>query len=407
MSPFDIEALMLVWLVARSCTERRSHESQAHLHRQRLWPRADRMDLAAAVEAACTIGDSHMVVGVARIEPDFVYDHMQPLSDQQRQQYYMWRKVAPQVPAHGNLHFWRARFAAPLDHEHVDSDLYDRRVMRKHLMPTGDKAYSSFGGMRLPRWCDQLPRAAVYLPYGWARLLCHGDISSFCLLNGWPFQNALDLNVVKAAKDFPVQRGTTTQLEPIDQGLFADLAEDLREVAAILPAAAQEELQKLQMWVAIAQDTHDHQLIHNSKGSSTSVQFDIIEQVLLADSLRSDASLKSVLESAARILLPPIVARDVIARLREKRILDKASLSRSRFAVGVALMMFWRDSHAAAMRGRGCIWYLMADSSPQFNRDYQVTIIRRISRSALPSMLDAASELYGLWSLRLQGCNRL
>ena len=39
----------------------------------------------------------------------------------------------------------------------------------------------------------------------------------------------------------------------------------------------------------------------------------------------------------------------------------------------------------------------MTDSSPQFGRNYQVTLLRRIRRIDLPKMLDLSEELYHRW----------
>ena len=125
----------------------------------------------------------------------------------------------------------------------------------------------------------------------------------------------------------------------------------------------------------MSQDTEDAMLLQSSSGRR--VPIDIVEQVLLADALRSDALLRPALASAARILLPPAMAADVIERMTARTILSKSALSRSRCLIDCAFMLRQRDVNLACMtsgegRYRGCVWYLQTDSSPQHHRDYQV-----------------------------------
>ena len=219
-------------------------------------------------------------------------------------------------------------------------------------------------------------------------------ISSFCILGEWPQRRSLQLNLVAQAGQF-----APPFFEPVPGGLlstdmFCDLASDLRRIPSVVPAAAGEELTLLQTWACIAQDTRGSQLVRCSRSEQPA---DLIEQVLLADVLRADTSLHYVLETAARILLPPALARDVVERLKENIIVTKGALSRSRFLIDSAFMLVWRDLNEQALAGRGSAWYLMTDSSPQFGRDYQMTLIRRIRKGALPTMFDAFIELYQLW----------
>eukprot|EP00969_Alexandrium_andersonii_P327635 14478117-Alexandrium_andersonii.AAC.1 len=73
-------------------------------------------------------------------------------------------------------------------------------------------------------------------------------------------------------------------------------------------------------------------------GCKSRANLQVVQQVLLADSLRSDESLRSVLEQCAYALLPAPIAQDTVQQLRDRRVLSKASLSRSRFLVDCAFM---------------------------------------------------------------------
>ena len=86
-------------------------------------------------------------------------------------------------------------------------------------------------------------------------------------------------------------------------------------------------------------------------------------------------------------------------RLSSTKVMNKSRLSRSRFLVDASFMLLWRERLTAALSSpHGSAFFLMTDSSPQFNRDYQVTLLRKVDRVNMPQMLRASTELFHLWS---------
>ena len=267
----------------------------------------------------------------------------------------------------------------------------------KNWMRTTEYSRIFFNSIKTAEWCDGLPEAAVYLPYGFAWLCCQSLIPTFCLPNGWPRPGSLDCDLTAfpsvLCPTMPVPTEAT-----LTAGSYQHLADDLRIVAQSLAAGdgTHQALELLRKWASVAQQTEDQLLpLQPRAGRPTSY----IQQVLLADALRNDAMLQPVLAMCAQVLLPTTMAEDVIQRLQDKKILSKAELSRSRFIIDATYMILWRDLHRGAMRAsRGCTWYMMTDSSPQFGRDYQVLLVRRIDTASLAELYDIAAELCKLWS---------
>ena len=147
----------------------------------------------------------------------------------------------------------------------------------------------------------------------------------------------------------------------------------------------------LREWISVLQNTADSQLpclkIASRKHAATM-------QLILADSLRSDAELRPVMHMVARTILPPGIAAECCAKLGQKEIMSKSQLSRSRLVCDCAYMLLWRVRNADVCN---FAWYGMTDASPQGHREYQVTLLRKIDKAKLGEMFEAASRLYHLW----------
>lgn len=339
-----------------------------------------------------------MVYGIAKISADFVYDRWRTLSAPQSEQYGMWLHLAPDTSMVGRLKFFRVDAAYRLSTPLPAHALIGRRLRHKFWHAVPDYGAALFDSLEdLPPWCSEMPTVAVALPYAFSKLVACGSLTSFGLLRDWPIAEVDRLEPVFDA-DTSVMEVIHERLEPRSCRAVADR---LRGVANQLGSAGVEAQDALYHCRSVLDNNADFHDLRTS-GRPTTDRDKLIYQVLLADILRSDAEMTSAMTFAVRILLPPDEAQVAEAALRQGPVvLDRGSLSRSRFILDSAWSLFWRDDHARALdKPGGAAWYLMTDSSPQFDRDYQVTLLRRISKDALPDMMHAADVLSSMWSLR-------
>ena len=66
------------------------------------------------------------------------------------------------------------------------------------------------------------------------------------------------------------------------------------------------------------------------------------------------------------------------------RLPDKSAMSRFRLSLDVGFML-WRRAfqHSCRQKGQPLVHYLLWDSSPQFDRDYEMVLLESVSRAAL------------------------
>ena len=169
----------------------------------------------------------------------------------------------------------------------------------------------------------------------------------------------------------------------------------MRDIGRILAqSASSEELLGLQQLIARLQNSADALLPACARRNDGT---DEVRQLLLCDALRSSYDMRSVLTTCAKIMLPRSHQDEVLKALEEKRrVMCPATLSRSRFLLDGSLMLWWRLDNQKAL-DRGAAFWIMTDSSPQFHRNYQVTLLRRVERSSMAGMWRAARALFFMW----------
>ena len=114
---------------------------------------------------------------------------------------------------------------------------------------------------------------------------------------------------------------------------------------------------------------------------------------LMADLLRTDAKLKHALEIAMRCCLPRVVA-DSIQRILEASdtVPSKASLSRWRFLVDVAYLLYQRDLYS----NDDWIHSMMVDASKQHNRHFELIYFLSVLADKVIEAVRTAKKLVQL-----------
>ena len=125
----------------------------------------------------------------------------------------------------------------------------------------------------------------------------------------------------------------------------------------------------------------------------------LIDSTCLAEDLRSDSSLKSVLKRVCRLIFCQEFATQVVEALDAGKVFDQSELSRGRLTVDVAHMLVWRARNTSEMsQGDGMARYLLIDSSPQYGSDYELLLVKQIKIASLSALWRVTSELLRLWT---------
>ena len=214
-----------------------------------LWPAPRLLGLPAEHEQRDD--EVHRLVAIVQLEPWVQYDQMLALSPSLREQYNMWRQVAPDVDPVGALHFYRVLRRNALPQNMPDEILYGQRVSRRSWMQVPEYAGAYFNSLverGLPDWITGMPRLAAYMPYGFAYMVADGRLSKFALLTNFP----------SSCQHVPLCPARAWAALPPEEGLDAEeVLDDMRDMAELLPRDA---LGKLCRWVAVMQADADAKL---------------------------------------------------------------------------------------------------------------------------------------------------
>ena len=395
---------MLVWLVARPQYERNDVKNDKC--RKVLFPPATLVaGQQRRIYATTHIGQMEneaRVLGIGLVEPQFVYDRYRKLNPLQQEMYDVWLKLSTNLfdgPSGysrslvGDWYYYSVSQAWALLPSVSAERLFGKRGRRLLWREVGEYAAPLFEGLPMkPDWLSQMPSRAVCLPYCWADLLSHGVGHDFALLDKWPSSArsifgwndapekiSFDLDEWAAKKEFGVMTS--------DKHL--EVANTFRGVGKNLTCAYEKQL--VHRAVSAIDNARDRALRAQVRSQLDTSK---VVQVLVADMLRNDSDMREVLKFAARILLPPHELQLVLETLQTQVVFDKARLSRSRFDIDCGLMLWNRDCIRTALSGRGSIFHVMTDSSPQFHRDYQITLTCSMRRDNLAKMAYAADTLH-------------
>ena len=176
--------------------------------------------------------------------------------------------------------------------------------------------------------------------------------------------------------------------EPFSLSQAGDLAAALRVVCAGTEAP-----ETLVPWICRVQ-AFSYSLRTRGLSSSSPPMVDVIEMLLFCDGLKNSDHLKSALAKACKIALPLSVYDAVKDFCKSARVPDKGTLSRLRLTMEVASMLHRRvlnfeRSHADLRYFRFLTW----DSTPQFNRDYQLVQVESVRHDDAAGCLALAFEV--------------
>jgi len=114
----------------------------------------------------------------------------------------------------------------------------------------------------------------------------------------------------------------------------------------------------------------------------------------------SPGDLQEVVRRSCQIVLPPEVYNSIKAIIdqRSDEVPDQFQLSRARLVVDVSLMLYRRCLNYKALVDKvHYAHYLYWDSSPQFGRDYENSLVRSIRQLDLRELFQIYRELRSLW----------
>ena len=120
----------------------------------------------------------------------------------------------------------------------------------------------------------------------------------------------------------------------------------------------------------------------------------LLHSLLIADRLRADEDLKDMIQSIILYVFGPATAHTMVDDLEHLPVPSKFELSKARLKADVAFMLMMRciDQHSGAAAR-----YLMLDSSPQFHKDYEQIIEKRILEADLPELWEKTKRLDSMW----------
>lgn len=155
-------------------------------------------------------------------------------------------------------------------------------------------------------------------------------------------------------------------------------------------------------WVSQLRSFHDELILNRAQSQTCHVSNAkynvtvVLEGFLMGGLLSNSAHLRDVLVSAARLLLPPSLATPLCNRLTDRtfRLPCASTMSRNRLTVDVAYMLTVRELIAELLQGAASA-FVMADSSPQGGRDYEIMVFDIVSACVCADMFEYQSALFG------------
>ena len=141
----------------------------------------------------------------------------------------------------------------------------------------------------------------------------------------------------------------------------------------------------------------DNQHSHGEQGLQThqgKKMQRLLHALFMADRLRSDANLRPMIKAVAIYVFGSEQGNSVVAELETLPVPSKFQLSKARFKADAAFMLLMRNlNHTSGQAAR----YLMLDSSPQFHRDYEQIVEKKIYTRDLPDLLRSSQRLGSMW----------
>lgn len=260
------------------------------------------------------------------------------------------------------------------------------------------------------------PNLAIRLPCSLAALVCAGLFRLLVLPDCREVRVGWRPSCIGfwSRRSFPRVAGADDAAEAnvkFHVGMAKELAEELRgTVESLSPASSALERRqcalRLGHWVNRLQNAAaapwNADARRGARGLERARHF--IRCVVLAEYLARKGSLLDVLKRTVRTIFCAEECEHLIELLNEKtlRVFDKSEISRGHLTVDVAFMLLMRARNATDIT-EGCVRYLLIDSSPQYERDYEIVLMKRIRVADMQSLMARTTFIFNVWRDRPEG----
>ena len=329
------------------------------------------------------------VYGAVDASPAFIYNHAVPLGSLDREQYWQWRSLG--IPGEEQW-FFRFRACANLPEPVPAAEYITKRFTRVFAAlrnETVEELCSMMPG--LPDWLNADMGAelhfAVLIPEPFA-VFCMNQLLEYVVVPAirthgcwWRAQkwlvsmmNPEILHVFEASR-----RPNPVGLAAFSLNSCHHLANNLRSM--MQSGVLDQEALFRWLWQLQERDDALHVLGHPDK---LAVFAQVVDMVMLADKLRDAGNLAEVIQRVLRVVFPPDLNEMVASFTARVKKLHKSQISRAHLTLDVAFMLHKRVEN---LQCPSKVRYLMWDSSPQFGRDYQMSLVQEIRKEDLPLVL--------------------
>ena len=369
--------------------------------------------------------EPNRIFGMALLDPDFVYHALADMDDSARQQYKFWRSVFGDM--HGRLYFFFVKAAVPFDPP-VQLGIQNANKLKTMFASLEGREVAQLvaslqeSGAVLPDWFDRDCTLCLRMPVAFAcQAMCGAwsfvavpDPSPGQLFNptaqrsrlaGWSHCPTLQ----DQFEELPVLGADPQERLNLDSAGF--VVDTLRKAAVRLdphdPAEKQllESCQRAAHLLQAFEDDLDpasmHQGILSTRGRVTASNLPyqaafLIKCLMLSCYLRDSKNLKKVLERSVEAVVPRSMSGAVLEALKDVHLPTPTKLSRARFIVDVAFMLFKRTVHSSSLDSS--VRYIMVDSSVQGHHDFELIRATTLDLTSAADMYAAAQELQTLWA---------
>ena len=334
---------------------------------------------------------------------------LQVLDAEQRDQQRVWQSMLAAPPGSTDFVFFSVGNVRPLAEP---LDLVTTEDVRFRGWPIRlDAAEVGRLQAKLPPGTAHCPTVAVRVPNVWMPLFVHGRWTSLCVPDlsvesAWKTYNLHIrwdlLPALECPARAPAQALEDAVVDPeLNVNVMQDAADLLRSFCPLQDEAGQR--QRVKMITCLQQMADDLDVdcwkrAMQDKSASGRARVVFMNTLILAQSLKATRKLREVVRDCVEMCLPTNV-RGMIGPLVEAAAQNAPSastISRARFLLDGAFMLFMRKLNLCRARDGGCSRYLIADSSTQHGKEFEAVITTTIRNKDLTKASALCGELVAL-----------
>lgn len=397
-----------------------------------------RSALDGCVSAHSHVTAPNMIYGLARIEYAHPYDLMHVNTPAEREQCKFWKNIVGGDALAGRLFFWKVLAATFLDTAMPIMQCVNRRL-RGFVVPLepgqAPRLVSGLPG-GAQQWCATdagPPGLAFRLPPQFAMCVCGGQWRSIVLPHvprDWSAEGrggsatlVVDWRALGMVEPMPVAPPIEVADDDaqLDCDIALQVADSLRLHAQGVDrgsAEGQEEYLQLYRLVHVVEAVYQQMdpffiasmckdlrskssLLAQPSGGHQRLRYNVVflvRALLMADLLRNASALGDAILHGLRLLVPPVLARGLAAAIKSPKEFapHAGTISRWRLLLDGAYMLHMRRKNHDGQQKQ--FRYLMADSSVQHGRDFEVVFTMTIREDAAVRALHASNALAECWS---------